>query len=248
MTSADNLKPHEFESLRGQISNHPGEIAHRRWASLQVAHTALMANEAELLAVVRRAETDATYRSALMANKEFERDVYFHQLFRTLHNYLAMLVTLVDHSRVHMRSYAGTDFAKEQKRRNGVVRESVSGTILRDFRNYMLHVAIPPMEFTVHWNRDHPDQETFVALFKTRELLKWSNWSASSKRYLRSTDTINVGDLIDDYSQIIEDYYEWLYEQFQLLHGADIADRNRLVSEYDSFWAPRSGNDSEKQF
>jgi len=248
MPADERSRQEEFEALRKQILNHPGEFANKRWTSLQMTHTALLANEAELRAVVRRAEADKTYLTALLTNEYFERDAYFHHLFRTLHNYLAMLVTLVDHSRNHMKSYAGTEFAREQKRRNDIVRESVAGSILRDFRNYLLHVSIPPMEFSVHWSREKPETEPFEAVFSTERLLKWSNWSSASKLHLRGVETINIGDIVDQYSEVVTTYYEWLYAQYPLLHGADIEDRNRLVTLYEQFWAPRPDGHEEKQF
>jgi hypothetical protein len=225
-----------YAALRAAIDQHPGEKAHRRWVSIQTVHNCLIVNEAELREVVRMPETDEEYLHALLVNHDNQQDVFFTNLFRTLHNYLAMLVTLVDHSRAHMQFYSGTDFAKQQKKRNGEVRQRTSGKLLRDLRKYMLHRTVPPMEFTARFTRDAPNGEHFAVQLNAASLLEWSNWSADSKRYLKSVEALNVGDVIDDYAEAVTTYYGWFYDQFQVLHTQDIEDRNRLVLRYQSFW------------
>lgn len=63
----------------------------------------------------------------------------FTDLVRTLHNYLALMVTLVNHAQAHMLFYSGPDFVREQKRRNDDIRQRISGKLLRDLRN--LHAS-----------------------------------------------------------------------------------------------------------
>lgn len=187
--------------------------------------------------MVGRAELHRDYLHALLTNRDHEREVFFTNLFRTLHNYLAMMVTLVDHARAHMEFYGDTDFAEEQKRRNDDVRQRISGKLLRDLRNYMLHRSVPPMEFSAHWSKDSPEADHIAVQLNSEKLLEWSKWSADSKRYLRSVKTLNVGETVADYSRAVSDYYRWFFEQYGVLHGDEIADRNRLVKHYENFWS-----------
>jgi len=213
-------EPVNTRDLRKEIEAHRGITATREWQAWSSVHAILLGNEAELLALVDRAELSEDGPSG---------DALFREILRLLHNYVAAVVTLVDHTRNHMRQYEDTEVWEQYQSRLEVVRRRGVSPFMSKLRNYLLHYRVPPIGLTVHY--DGQSKETTVTLFLERDkCLEWKDWPTAARAYLaEQPEQISLRVVVREYAVLIEDLYRWLYEQFTVLHGEDIAAVNALI-------------------
>ncbi|GAA4110708.1 hypothetical protein GCM10022215_06040 [Nocardioides fonticola] len=222
-------EPLDFSALYDEIQSHPGMLARRSWDSLLDIHVVMTRNQDELLVFVRAVEADVRNAARLAGNvgsDEPRRDM-FRELIRRLHNYVASVGTLIDHTRNLMRKYEGTStYAEFEARRLAATSNDVVSFVSK-LRNYVLHVGVPGVgiQFSV------TNGEENVTIFLDRDrALQWKDWPKAARRYLNSKPSkLSVVDVIEEYGGVIEELYRWLYDQFPTLHGEDIAAVNELI-------------------
>lgn len=221
------------EALRAQIEAHPAKPAHRRWESVRMVHSALLWNEDFLSKHIDFSGPDGGERAmSYMGMGRAQREAmqgFWLFLFLFLANYTSMNSTLVDHVRGLMANYKGTDFARQEEVRRKILGYAPVAVFLKDLRNFISHVTTPPLAFQMSFKQGQ--EATFEAQLKTADLLRSGRFSAGSKTYMDDRDAIAVADAVADYATLREEYYVWLFEQFEVLHGDDIRDHDRLVTE-----------------
>jgi hypothetical protein len=162
------------------------------------------------------------------------RDEYFAQLDQRLHNVLAAATSLVDHTRRLVAAYPETSFAAELARRNNIVRDDPASSFLRDLRNYLLHVGVAPFRHMVRFPDSGVDAPVVSEIYlDTAGLLSWSGWKAGSKEYLAGAgDSVRLIAAVNAYVEAMSGLYDWVFEQFEQLHGEDIDAANALVAQF----------------
>ena len=232
--TADQPETVDFAALHEQIQSHPGTIARRAWDSLVDIHAVMNANQAELLAFIVAVEQDPeSPRLAGNVGPTEPRRAMFRELIRLLHNYVASVGTLVDHTRNLTRRYEGTDTytGYETRRLDAISNEVVS--FVSKLRNYVLHVGVPAVGIQFRFS----DGAQSVVLFFDRDMaLAWKDWPKAARSYLEAKPKeFPIVAVIQEYAAVIEGLYRWLYEQFEPLHGDDIAAVNDLIRKQWSF-------------
>ncbi|MDD9206505.1 hypothetical protein PU560_08500 [Georgenia sp. 10Sc9-8] len=229
MTSGD---PSDKRRLYQQILEHPGKKAENRWNSLSRIHRVMRANEADLLSLIDRLRQEPKVALAVMSDVTLQdtriRDAFFDEVIRTSHNYLSALKMLVEHTRNLMRHYQGTPFHEEYTSRVLTLVAGGRGPLLRKLRDYLIHYRVPPFGTVVELGQDIP-LEMIVCLDRNAAL-EYPDWSRAAREYLeQQPDQIPLTDLIRGYASDLEQVYNWLYEQFPSLHGAEIAEVNEMI-------------------
>jgi hypothetical protein len=223
----------DLRALLDEIEGHPGTRARREWDALATVHYVMIGNQAELVGLIRAIEQNQddlalTYMGSVGSPKP--REALYRELVRLLHNYLAGAVTLVDHTRNLMRRYEGTPAAEEFSRRVAAVRSQGISPFINKLRVYVLHYDVPPIGGTLRFANAHSEME--VTLFLNRDrAMQWPDWPVAARAYLEAqAEQVGLLDLITEYAALIEDLYLWLYDQFPVLHAADIDAVNQLIS------------------
>lgn len=222
----------DLRAKRDALHNHPGRVACQRWDALQRVHKVLVANEAELLAVIDAFERSEELAMEVMRNvgQTGSRDDFHDELFRRMHNYLSALKMLVDHTRNLVREYPGGVFVGEYRERVATIATAGRGPFLQKLRDYLIHYRIPPFGSTIHLQQEGP----FVATVHLDRdaALEFHDWPPLARAFLESQpEKILLAPLIRDYSREVEDLYRWLYDQFYALHSKDIDWFNEMLVE-----------------
>src|SRR5215216_1579061 len=94
-------KGRRASELAKMISEHKGEHALGDWESLQRVYHAYLVNKEELFELINLPNDNPEFGVSLvgMSTREEVMPVFFQELFRRLHNYLAIVTTLIDHTR-----------------------------------------------------------------------------------------------------------------------------------------------------
>lgn len=224
-------------ALHDAIQVHPGTLARRAWDALRLVHMAFLGNQAALLALVQAIESNDQDFGYLMAGNvrpEEERQTLYAELFRHLHNYVSSAVTLIDHTRNLTKNYKDTSTHAEYQVRIAAIRAGGLGPFVAKLRVYVVHVGVPSIGTQIRMDRaDDGDQVTTITSFIDRDrALDWPDWSADAREYLSAQpEHIPFRDVVTEYGQVVEDLYRWFYDQFPVLHGADIEAANALIKQ-----------------
>lgn len=222
-----------FGELQELARVHPGRIAFQRWSRLGSVARMVESNLNELLDLLDVAEQNEDLQLALMshsADPEIQDGVY-NELYRLLHNYLAAVKTMVDHSRNHVRRYNGSPFQQEYQRRvNAIATEGVA-VFVQDLRNVVLHHELPVVgtRFTFR-----PDEEIKVAMSLPPDALLATSdrWTAPARKYIAAHGKdLSLRKCVLEYAALTNSLTTWLREQLPLLHGDQLAEYNALVGE-----------------
>src|SRR6266496_4224101 len=146
--SRDQDRTSKLSSLRDAISAHPGYKADLDWQALQRMHAILGGNFNELMNALDRPSSNPDLALELIQNVRPPnvRTDFFLTLDRLLHNFLASVASLIDHTRNIVRHYQSTTFAGEYERRVGQLADAPLPSFMKDFRNYLLHYRLPLAE------------------------------------------------------------------------------------------------------
>lgn len=231
---SDNELPDAARRLRDTtlaLRDHPARIAYQKWDALMVVVHAQRANRQWLTEFLDAPKDNEDFATAIITgHKSGITKVYFMEVFRLLHNYLATVASLIDHSRKLVRGYEDGDFASQYEQRVREITDAELGPTLKDLRNYLLHNAVPPISLTMALSGDTQVHDFSVQL-DTEELLRWGKWSSASKTYLGARQKLVIRDCVQEYASSIQSLHEWLFAQYSTLHRSEIEDQEKLQTE-----------------
>lgn len=229
----ENISAEEWQRLNQRIRDHPGHDASYRWESLRRIHRVLSANERELLALIDRFQQDEVFAVKIMAvgndGRSSGMDALWDELIRRAHNYLSAVKMLVEHSRNFMRPYAGRHVEAQYGGQVAEVLAKGRGPFLQKLRDYMVHSRIPPFGASMQLV-SIPDVPRFLIYLDRDRALEYRDWTAPARKFLREQpEHVPLRELIVGYAADLEQLYEWLYQRFEELHGAEIQELNDLI-------------------
>lgn len=155
------------------------------------------------------------------------------ELARNLHNYLASVKSLVDHTRVLKRKLGldkNFENLYEQQRKKLLGTDTI--VFIQQLREYVLHYSLLPSGIQVDI-ADNNDSEKITLILNTRTLKEFSNWKAESIRVLEKyPKNIDIFNLIEEYQNSVNTFYEWFYDQMETIFQKELAEFDRLAKEY----------------
>ncbi|ASN19917.1 hypothetical protein [Arthrobacter sp. YN] len=195
------------------IDSWPAEPADDRdkrpWVYLRLIHEGLQIDATELRDVIQRPSNDANLRSVVFEPGP-QQEEYFGELYVRLHNYVAVVATLIAVSRIYVRKNTGAAFRALQQERVAALGESVPAQILQGLRNYVVHYNVPYMEMTVEQSVS-PYQMSSILHISSKSLLDCRGWKPAAERYLQEVPMVNLGRIVDDYTDLVNEYYSWFW-------------------------------------
>ena len=195
--------------------------------SLIASHSIFAGNHKELHAKLTE-YTDPKVSSRLFDQGKFsEAQAELRELTRLVHNYVASVKTLVDHTRVIANKVIASEKLGEyQERVDSEFKFDPTSRFLHNLRDYLLHVSHPPIKAKLSFTGP-AGMESGVEL-ASDILLTWENWSSEARKYINShLGGIAMLPLVDEYNCKVQSFYEWLVDY--------LYDARR--AEMDEFWA-----------
>jgi hypothetical protein len=164
------------EEIIRRIEGSEAAKVRRAMMPVEITHEIFRGNLNELVRALKSYE-DPEYRAHLWLSDEqlgsmTTLDRYMTEVFRLLHNFVASVMTLVEHTRATMRKlYKGQPFLAEYEAR--VSQEfdaSELAHFVQDLRDYFMHRGLPPMKARAGG----------AILLAPMEMATWKRWSASA--------------------------------------------------------------------
>jgi hypothetical protein len=195
---------------------------------LQTSHQILSGNYQELRAIPERFNTD---RGLLGQANRSAQDALHFEFIRVLHNYLASVKTLVDHTRTfRSRHVQDSIFNKDCEAELAKLRENPVVKFLQEFRNPVLHSRLPRIALTTTFPEDRGLLRQLTV--SVAELEALYDWSPEARRYISSAQEgyyedkkyLDVGKAAGIYQQAVDAFYRWFYESIDIVKGALLAE------------------------
>jgi hypothetical protein len=203
-----------MEEIIRRIEGSEATKVRRAMMPVEITHEIFRGNLNELVKALESYE-DPEYRGHLWLGDEqlgsmTTLDRYMTEVFRLLHNFVASVMTLVEHTRATMRKlYEGQVFLAEYEAR--VSQEfdaSELAHFVQDLRDYFTHRGLLPMK-----------ARGGAILLGPMEMATWKGWSASGRAYLdQLPQWIPYLDFVRPYGQLVEGLYEWVKDRQQAIH------------------------------
>jgi hypothetical protein len=222
----------EVADLQRRIVAHPGTVAHNRWQALRRTVAIFGNNMVQLQETLDLPATDQLLAIELVQEgpRAARAEWFDEELDRTFHNFVAGAATLIDHARRLVGPYQGTAFFEEYERRRMAVAGEPVAFVVKDLRNYFLHVAVPRLGYKVSWEAGTP-LATEIRI-SCDALLEWKGWKPTARRFLDDhRPTIELRGIVSEYGRLMGDLYAWLLLKFLGLHGDDLAEANGLIAQ-----------------
>ena len=167
---------------------------------------------------------------------------YLIEVAVRLHNFVASVMTLVEHTRILVRSrWSGSTFFEEYDQQVETFRSSPVAQLVQDMRDYTLHRKLPVTGAQIS-SHNHP--VVFVDVPKLRE---WDRWSKAARAWLEAAeDNMPLRPLIDEYERLAEALYMWMEDRIRQIHANEWAELERLeqrLAELEELDRQESGRD-----
>lgn len=216
-------KRRNWTDFHRQLQKSPGaRIFHAllNWADSQYA---VNANCQELLDLIK------SYKRDLSIWKDPSRiQSFLKEFLRRLHNYLASIYSLVQHTEV----FIGHLKNEEAEKRFEVEKEELEkkhrcARFMRDLRAYMQHYRLPIVSATLGFRVTDPKNRKVVfeqkLLLNKNDMLKWTRWSRQSKEYLRKySREVDMELAIIEYQKLIERFWRRVRNRIVETHLEEI--------------------------
>jgi hypothetical protein len=204
---------------------------------LQTSHHILNANYQELKVVSETLDTDRRFLGR--ANRPGQDALHF-EFIRRLHNYLASVKTLVDHTRAFRSRHVHDEvFDQECEAQLLRLRDNPVVKFLQEFRNPVLHSGLPRVALTTTFPESKGIRRQLT--LSVAELLAMHDWSEEARRYIdeaqegynKDQKYVDVAAAAQKYQEAVTAFYTWLYGSIGIVKGPMLAEfvarRNELA-------------------
>jgi hypothetical protein len=150
---------------------------------------------------------------------------YLVEVTRTLHNFVASALTLVDTTRVLYREL----YDKQQlmptyqtEIENRFIKDGTA-QFIKDLRQFCQHYRLPLVMAQVGLNLGPKGGDINWGVPISRNQLKvWSGWSATSKTFIDGSETkINLEEVLKQYRDKVIDFNDWFEGEQKKVHSEE---------------------------
>lgn len=215
----------------------PGAISGAAWGdyvrrgqdhfeTLSRSYNIFAVNAGELWRHLAAAETNVAISIMLMQpgprNSSDDRQEFWAEVDRLLHNMVASAVSVVDHTRPLIDNYSHEKaFVAAWKSRSDRVSQLLQTKFLRRLRNYLVHKGVAPVAVTMSLASKAAGEEwdgTTIQL-SGPGLLQNFDWNAELTAYIESFETgPPLRRITQEYADEMAGLYKWLLNQYSALH------------------------------
>ncbi len=223
-----------LNAAQQRIVDHPGYKEKQLCDGLaRTVYAVVVPNRDDLLALLDRAASDANLAVELFQNvrRPVVRTRFEGAVMRALHNYVASVSALVEHTRRIMRERSGPIVDEfERKKRDVIAHPEVP--FIHNLRNYVLHHSLPFIGHEVRLQPQPGVLATSEIQLSVRHLTAWDGWSTPARRFVESQGEVLVlRPVIAIHAELTIELNLWLYEQLAAANEPALSEVNRLIVE-----------------
>jgi hypothetical protein len=149
----------------------------------------------------------------------------FHlEVTRLLHNFVASVKSLVEHTRRLQRELHGSDnnFPEYQQEVDLRFTKNELVQFIEDLRDYCLHYRQLPIFSQMNFTAQPQNFKSAVRL-NLKTLSSYRKWSTLGRVYLKSQQRdLNVREVIDAYNSIVVNFHSWFRARLRQIHAMEL--------------------------
>jgi hypothetical protein len=161
-------------------------------------------------------------------------EAFLDEVDRLLHNYLASVTSLRDHTRRLWTKLPPADPAvrsEYQARVDATFTDSPLANFVHGLRNFSMHRQLPVVRGQLTWTPD--TGETSAVVVSSSALREWDGWNASARAFLEDADEdVDLQAVVAGYSALVQDFHQWFGVAFVGGHLPAFDEWVELRSEY----------------
>ena len=145
------------------------------------------------------------------------------EFIRRLHNYLAAVKTLVDHTRAFRNRWTDETFNSAFETRLEELLTNQVVKFVQELRNPTQHSRLPPVARVTTFEADSSNPNTVSPIIrlmiKVRDLENLYKWSSFALAYIRANvdhENVDVTLALRRYQELLESFYVWFFEQLTM--------------------------------
>lgn len=232
MTSEPADPMREIKEIESRMTGSPGWRVVAESEALGRSFRVFTGNARELLRTLAVFGNPEAIALLWDVDRRVEFEAVLGEVDRQLHNYLASVKSLVDHTRsiVDGMYPVGSAFRATYEAEKDRLSSTARARFVQDLRNYTLHRRLPNPIGRLSMERDQPARSR--VLLSTAELLEWDGWSAGARGFLQTAgDEIDLADVIGGYTQEVGAFYQWFGGEQEREHATELADLQAMRQE-----------------
>lgn len=156
------------------------------------------------------------------------------EFLRLLHNYLASIFSLIEHTRKFCKDLNNQEFEKNYRIELKELKINNCIRFLKDLRTYTQHYKLPFVSATFSFKATSPKKGTVKQklILHKNGLLEWEKWSSESKEYMKKYgEKIDLKLIVSQYQQLITRFYKHVYKRVIELYSEEIQEFLKIESE-----------------
>ena len=208
----------ELKAMHERLEQLPGQQYHTLLNDLSRSKQMLDDNHSDLMNAFHHFENNP---GTWMADEEEQVQNALMVFTRKLHNYLAMCLSLRDHTYRVKDKLDRDDLGDQYSATMGELDLVAPASFIIELRNYVQHRRIPAVtgRTSTHVVSGGPTERTAKILFDKTELLEWDGWDDASHEVLDELeDEFQIRSVIENYHAILTEFYDWLSEYISELY------------------------------
>ena len=149
---------------------------------------------------------------------------------RLIHNYLASSISLVDHTRIHIKLiHKEKEFSDYQPMIEKTFIKNPLCVFIKDFRQYLQHYRLPEISFQAY---AFNIKLKWSIIISTSELEKFSGWKKESKVFIKNKNPrLDLLDVAENYQNVVNDFYNWFTKTQKEIFSEEIKKFEQLKIE-----------------
>jgi hypothetical protein len=225
----------EYIRLLNAVKSTEGHEVYWQVNSVIVSHGILTGNYIELHRRLSEFADPKVASRLFDQGRRSESQAELHELARLVHNYVASVKSLVDHTRVIANKILdGDKLAAYQERVNSEFKNDTTSKFLQDLRNFLLHISHPTIKAKFNFNQ--PAGMTSGIELAADELLAWDNWSTEGRNCIEnSPDGVAMLPLVEDYKKKVDAFCRWLVDFFYDSRQREMNEFSAMQDEWAKF-------------
>lgn len=187
----------------------PGYKIYLQMASMRTSFGIFAGNQNELLKRLSQHTCQGSLRMYGLGHRK-ALEAEFQELIRLLHNYVASVLSLRDHTLRIAKRLLGPEYKTYQAKAVAQFKDDEVPKFLQDLRNYLLHYSHAPMSRVTKWADSTTPPIVSIRLPK-KELLSWNGWDPLSRNFIKGqAEDIVLETIVVNYSKRVNEFYAWL--------------------------------------
>jgi hypothetical protein len=156
------------------------------------------------------------------------------ELTRHLHNYLASVASLIDHTRIFKESENDTNLSSSYDSKKVELIMTNEASFLKELRNYTLHFGLPPVILN---EKVEKNIETRQFMLSKDDLLEYSGWNSSHKNFINNYEgDLNIISIINLYQESIRKFYDWFYKSIEEKYKSQLKEFDDLAKKHNQLY------------